>query len=148
MKASKILGFLLAIALGIINANAVYAQEGNPPVDPGKGTFCPNFIDEDGDGINDNMHQMRQGKAWQNGGTGHGQGMHGQNGSGNRGTGLGMGNQAGQGQNGMGNHGQGMGQGNNGTCPVDGSGNQNAPGGGMGSGSGNQGNGMRHGGRR
>lgn len=144
MRASTIFGFLLAIALGIFAVNDVYAQDGTPPINPGKGTFCPNFIDEDGDGINDNMQRMHQGKAWQNGEPRHGQGMHGQNGTGNRGQGFGMGNQG---------EGRGMGSG---TCPNDGSGigQGNGPGAGMGQGNGmgpgngTQGNGPRHGGRR
>ncbi len=142
MKTSAAFGFLLAIALGVLSANDLYAQDGTPPVNPGRGAFCPNFIDEDGDGINDNMQRMRQGKAWQNGEPRHGQGLHGQNSTGNRGQGSGMGNQ-----------GEGHGMGNR-TCPNNGSGigqgtgpgNGISPGTGMGNG--NPGNGQHRGGRR
>ncbi len=142
MRASTIFGFSLAIALGILSAGILYAHDGTPPVNPGKGAFCPNFIDEDGDGINDRMQQMHQGRGGQNGEPKHGQGMHGQNGTGNRGQGFGMGNQG---------EGHGMG---NGTCPNNGSGigqgtgSANGMGPGTGMGNGNPGNGQHRSGRR
>lgn len=104
MKASKLLLVIAGLFVVLFATQTAKTQQSDPAPKPN--INCPNFVDEDGDGINDRMQAMQQNRNGQGGAGKHGQGM-------------------------MGNQGRGA----NGVCPNDGSGmgsgNPNGPGRGM-----------------
>lgn len=111
MKASKFLLVVTGLFVLLFATQTAAAQQPNPAPKPN--INCPNFIDEDGDGLNDRMQAMHQNR------NGQGMGKHGQGMMGKQGQGM------------MGNQGRGA----DGVCPIDGSGmgggNPNGPGRGM-----------------
>lgn len=74
MKARKLFAAALVVSLGLLATNYMFAQQADPPTNPVRGANCPYFVDENGDGINDNIGTMHRG--W-NGQGAAGRQMHG-----------------------------------------------------------------------